>query len=99
LAGDDGSQLNQPVSRAAVGHLYIKVDPRAMVPNLLVDIGVAFGWGETAKFRVARPRLAKRPAQRRRPEARRFLGDIWRYVDEDMQPLGLLSQGASKHRH
>jgi hypothetical protein len=99
LAGDDRSQLNQPVSRPAPGNLQIKVDSRPVVPNLLVDIRVACGWSEAAKFREARPRLAERPAQRRGPEACRFLGDIRSNVDEDMQPLSLLSQGASEHRH
>jgi hypothetical protein len=99
LAGDDRSQFNQPVSRAPIGHLDIKVDPRAMVPNLLMDVRVAFGWDEAAKLRKARPRLAERPAQRPGPEARRFLGDIGRYVDEDVQPLSLLSQGTSEDRH
>ena len=63
-----------------------------MVPNLLVDIRVAFGCGETAKLRVVRPRLAERPTQRRGPEGRRLLGDIGSHVDEDVQPLCLLSQ-------
>ncbi|HTF40748.1 MAG TPA: hypothetical protein VK754_09155 [Propionibacteriaceae bacterium] len=62
LTGDDRSQLDQPVHQATIGNLEIEMNPRAMVPDLLVDVGVALGWGKATKFRVPRPRLADRPA-------------------------------------
>ena len=57
LAGDDRSQLNQPVGEATVVNLEIEMNPRAVIPDLLVDVGVTLGWGKAAEFRVAWPRL------------------------------------------
>jgi hypothetical protein len=86
-------ELDQPIGQATVGNLEIKMDPRAVVPDLLVDVRVALGWGKAAEFRVPRPRVPERPTQHRRPKGRRPLCDVGRYVDEDVQPLGLLGQG------
>jgi len=93
LASDGRSQLDESVSGATIGNLKIKMDSRAVIPDLLVDVGVALGRDEAAEFREARPRLAERPAQRRRPKGRRLLGHIEGHVDEDVQPLGLLGHG------
>ena len=64
-AGDNRSQLNQPVGEATVVNLEIEMNPRAVIPDLLVDVGVALRWGKAAEFRVPGPRLTERPAQRR----------------------------------
>jgi hypothetical protein len=93
LASDERFQLGESISGATIGNLKIKMDSRAVVPDLLVDVGVALGRGEAAEFREARPRLAERPAQRRRPKGRRLLGHIGGHVDEDMQPLSSLGHG------
>jgi hypothetical protein len=75
-----------------VGNLKIKMDPRAVMSDLLVDVGVALGRSEAAKLGVSRPLIAERPAQRGRPEGGRLLRHVRGYVNEDVQPLRLLSQ-------
>jgi hypothetical protein len=42
VAGADHSQLDEPLGEATVGNLKIEMDPRAVVSDLLVDVGVAF---------------------------------------------------------
>ena len=42
VAGDDSSQLNEPIGEVTLGNLKIEMDPRAVVSDLLVDVGVAF---------------------------------------------------------
>jgi len=67
-SGDDGSSLNKPIGQATVGSLKIEMDARAVVSDLLVNVGVTLGWGEAAELGVTGPFLAERPAQRGGPE-------------------------------
>jgi len=81
--------------RSYRGRLLFRTEP--LEKELALESGG--GYSLPANSSVAWPRLGERPAQRRSPEARRLRGDIGSYVDENVQPLGLLSQGVSEHRH
>jgi len=65
VAGDNRSEPNESVGETTVESLKIDMNTRAVVADLLVDIGVTLRWGEAAELRMARPLLAERPAQRR----------------------------------
>src|SRR5215213_9546171 len=71
LTSDNRAKLNQPVGGATVGNLEIEMNPRAVVPDLLVDVGVSLGRCIAPEFRMPRPRLTERPAQHRGPKGDR----------------------------